>query len=75
MLNRVEKPSKTKRSYLGAPVSLYVEAVIVVDYSSYALQKRNINSTNQAFTFSFMKIYYSHMISLVRENTCLYLVL
>ena len=64
----VDELQRTERSVNGGPVYAYTECVLVADYSAYVKAQTISNSTDMNFVFSFMKIYYSHVMNSVSKN-------
>lgn len=59
--------NRKKRTLNGEPVQLYVETLIVTDYSVYNDHQRITKSTDQNVVFQHMKLYFSHVINGVNK--------
>ena len=58
-----------KRSINEQTVSLYIETLLVTDYSIYLDHQRYANTTNQDLVLLHMRIYFSHVFNAVIEIT------
>lgn len=58
---------KSKRAVNGQPLDLYVEVLIVADYSVLQKHRLIINSNDDNVVMQNMKIYFIHLINGVRN--------
>ena len=64
-----ERPmNRYRRAVNGQPITLYVELLLVTDYSIYVKMQTFSGLTAQNDTFSFMHIYYTHLINAVNQR-------
>lgn len=60
--------NRYRRAVNGQPITLYVELLLVTDFSIYAKMQAFSGLTAQNDTFSFMRIYYTHLINAVNQR-------
>ena len=58
---------KQKRSNNGAPFDLYIELLIVTDYTIFQDQTRFSNLTNTNYILLYMRTYFAHYVNGVKN--------
>lgn len=59
---------KSKRALNGQPITFNVEMLIVTDATVVKLFKNLVGFTNDNDTFSYMQVYYAHLIKLINQR-------
>jgi hypothetical protein len=63
IVDKLQKKSRTKRALNNNPISLYVEYLVVAECTIYQNMAALLGSSNQNQIFSFMKVYFAHLIN------------
>lgn len=65
---KAQQVERKKRSVNGQPVNLYVDYLLVLDYSVYNKYQKIFNTYSSNIVMQFLRIQYSHIMNAVNIN-------